>query len=149
MKKVVPCNVCIKRFYRAYVTVDENADESEIIARMKANVLENQDEELTPDPDLDIEEQDLVFVKPDYEAEWEDDGEDVNPLPVLPKFGQVSWCEEDIVGMLDLHEIPVNDFNVRKLYDLCQHHQFLDGMVEAGWNYMETLIDAEKDWDMS
>ena len=70
MKIIIPCNICIKRFYRAYVEVNENATDEEIRKAMIGAIIENQDNELTDDPDLEIEDEDIVYVKIDHENEW-------------------------------------------------------------------------------
>ena len=71
-KITVPCNVCIKRYYRTYVEVDEDTSEFEIIKKINAEILENQDDALTPDPDLEIQDEDIVFIDPDWDAAWYD-----------------------------------------------------------------------------
>ena len=73
MKLIVPCNVCIKRFYRAYVEADENATDEEIRKAMIEAIVENQDKELTEDPDLEIEDHDVVYVEIDHEGAWIDE----------------------------------------------------------------------------
>lgn len=79
MKIVVPCDVEIRRFYRAYVTVDEDASDVEIVRKMKAEILEHQDSVLTPDPDLDIEAHDIFAVNPNRDSwieNYDDDEEE-------------------------------------------------------------------------
>ena len=73
MKLIVPCNVCIKGFYRAYVEADENATDEEIRKAMIEAIVENQDKELTEDPDLEIEDHDVIYVEIDHEGEWTDE----------------------------------------------------------------------------
>ena len=73
MKLIVPCNVCIKRFYRAYVEAGENATDEEIRKAMIEAIVENQDKELTEDPDLEIEDHDVIYVEIDHEGEWIDE----------------------------------------------------------------------------
>lgn len=73
MKLIVPCNVCIKRFYRAYVEADENATDEEIRKAMIEAIVENQDKELTEDPNLEIEDHDVIYVEIDHEGEWIDE----------------------------------------------------------------------------
>lgn len=70
MKLIVPCNVCIKRFYRTYAEVDENATDEEIRKAMIEAIVENQDKELNEDPDFEIEDEDIVYVEIDHESEW-------------------------------------------------------------------------------
>lgn len=68
MKLIVPCNVTIKRFYRAYAEVDENATDEEIRKAMIEAILEHQDAELVEDPDLEIEEHDICYIEIDHDA---------------------------------------------------------------------------------
>ncbi len=68
MKIVVPCDVEIRRFYRTYVTVDEDTSDAEIVRKAKAEILEHQDAVLTPDPDLDIEAHDIFAVNPNRDS---------------------------------------------------------------------------------
>lgn len=77
MKLIVPCDVCIKRFYRAYAEVDENATDEEIRKAMIEAILEHQDAELCDDPDIEIEEHDIVSIEIDHDGEWteEEDGD--------------------------------------------------------------------------
>lgn len=75
-KRIFPCTVKIERFYRVYVAVDEEASNEDIIAAAKAQIVEEQDAALTDDPDMEIEEHDIVAVNPDYEASWPDDPEE-------------------------------------------------------------------------
>ena len=68
--KVVPVDACIKRFYRGYVTVDENATNEEIRAAAEESILQNLDNAFDLDPDMYIEEDDIVFIDPDEEGSW-------------------------------------------------------------------------------
>ena len=76
-KLIVPCNVCITRFYRTYAHVDENATDKEIRKAMIEAILEHQDAELCEDPDLKIEDHDIVNIEIDHEAAWTEDGEEI------------------------------------------------------------------------
>ena len=69
-KVVIPCNVEITRYYRAYVSVSADATEEQIVQAMRKEILENQDDALTPDPDMGIEEDDIAMVSPDFDAMW-------------------------------------------------------------------------------
>lgn len=62
-------------------------------------------------------------------------------------FGKVRWCEEDLVGALKDKEYPVTENNVKKLYDQCSSHWFIDYMVEAGWDYIYSCIDCDNTLD--
>ena len=68
--KVVPCNVCVKRFYRAYAHVDDDATDEQIAEAVKKEILEEQDNALCDDHDLEIEEHDIVAVEIDHDAGW-------------------------------------------------------------------------------
>ena len=70
MKLIIPCNVIIKRFYRTYAEVDENATDEDIRKAMIEAILEHQDAELTEDPQIDIEEGDIVNMEIDHDNEW-------------------------------------------------------------------------------
>lgn len=75
MKIIVPADVCIKRFYRAYVEEDENATGSEIKRALLEQILEEQDAALTEDPDIEIEAGDIVSIAPDYDGAWSEEDE--------------------------------------------------------------------------
>lgn len=74
--------LCVnKRFYRTYVEVDENATDEEIRKAMIEAIIENQDTELTEDPDLEIEDHDIVYVEIDHENEWtEEEDEELRKI---------------------------------------------------------------------
>lgn len=74
-KLIVPVNVCITRFYRTYIAVDIDATDDEIRKTTKEIIVEKQDDILDDDPDIDIEEHDIVFVDIDHDGEWTE-GED-------------------------------------------------------------------------
>ena len=71
-KMVVPCDVAIRRFYRMYVTVGEDAGKQEIEDAVHGELLAayDQDDILTPDPDLDIETHDVLEINPDADGAW-------------------------------------------------------------------------------
>lgn len=69
-KITVPCDVCIKRYYRTYVVVDDEMEPIDIFKKMNAEILEQQDDALTPDTDLEIEDDDIVYIEPDWDASW-------------------------------------------------------------------------------
>lgn len=76
MKLVVPCDVCIRRFYRGYVTVDENASQDEIRQVMIEAIVSEQEADLIEDPDLFIEEDDIAFVNPCMNDAWTEEEDD-------------------------------------------------------------------------
>lgn len=81
MNLVVPANVCIKRFYRVYAHVNENVTDEEIRKAIIEAILNNQDEELTDDPDMEIEEGDIEHIDIDHEGEWtEEEGEEIREI---------------------------------------------------------------------
>ena len=72
MSKVIrPVNIGITRYYRTYVTVDCDMPDEDIQQKVRDEIVENQGIELQDDPDLDIEEGDIVMVNVDY-GYWED-----------------------------------------------------------------------------
>lgn len=72
MSKVIrPVNIGITRYYRTYVTVDSDMSDEDIQQKVKDEIVENQGIELQDDPDLEIEEGDIVMVNVDY-GYWED-----------------------------------------------------------------------------
>ena len=73
MKKVVPCDGAIKRCYRIYVVVDEEATDEEVVAAVKSQIVERQDESIMLDPDLEIEEDDILGILPDDDGTWLED----------------------------------------------------------------------------
>lgn len=75
MRVTIPANVCIKRFYRAYVEADENATGSEIKRALLEQILEEQDAALAEDPDIGIEAEDILFIDPDYDGAWSEEDE--------------------------------------------------------------------------
>ena len=77
MRIIVPCDVCVKRYYRAYAVVDEDATNEEIQKAIVEDILENQERALTEDPDIEIEKDDISVICVDYDGAWteEDDME--------------------------------------------------------------------------
>ena len=62
-------------------------------------------------------------------------------------FGQVRWCEEDLMGALEDQGYPATENNIAKLYSLCNSHWFTDHMIEAGWEYINNNIGYGDGWD--
>ena len=77
-KKIVPCDVAIRRFYRMYVKVDEDAGTELVRFTAKNMLIESDDPDamLVPDPDLEIEEHDIDSISPDWDGVQDDDEED-------------------------------------------------------------------------
>ena len=62
-------------------------------------------------------------------------------------FGEVKWCEEDLKCALENKNYPITKNNVAKLYAFCNSHWFTDYMIEAGFNYMYSVIGKDGIWD--
>lgn len=62
-------------------------------------------------------------------------------------FGEVRWCEEDLVTALEERGYPVTENNIAKLYAACSRHGFVDYMIESGWEYMYSAIGMDGGWD--
>ena len=62
-------------------------------------------------------------------------------------FGQVRWCKEDLEEALRQRGYPVTENNVNKLYQHCNNHWFTDQMIEAGWEFIYSMIGYEDGWD--
>jgi len=69
---LVPVDVGIVRYYRTYVICYEGADEVAIRQKAIQQIVETQEELLTPDPDLDIEEDDVIRLRVDFDGIQED-----------------------------------------------------------------------------
>lgn len=76
MKLIIPCNVCIHRYYRAYVEVEENATDEQIRNMVENNIVVHQDTVLCEDPDIEIEKEDIEWIQIDHEAEWTEQEEE-------------------------------------------------------------------------
>lgn len=64
-------------------------------------------------------------------------------------FGMVRWCDEDLRNALETHDIAPTAANVSKLRHACSHHSFEDHQIEAGWNYIYSVINYETGWEES
>lgn len=62
-------------------------------------------------------------------------------------FGEVCWCEEDLIGALEEMGYPATENNIAKLWSACDKHWFTDCMIEAGWEYMYNTIGNDDTWD--
>lgn len=71
--KIVPVDVIITRFYRAYAHVPDNATDAEVRKSAIEQIIEEQDKALTPDPDIEIEECDFQEVRIDHEGSWSEE----------------------------------------------------------------------------
>lgn len=68
VKIMVPVDVEITRFYRVYIESTDEESFDSIRQRVRAEIIAKQDSVLTPDPDLEIEEQDIRCVSIDYDG---------------------------------------------------------------------------------
>lgn len=69
-KMTIPVDLDIMRFYRTYVTVDENATEDEVRQAVIDMVCDEQDYALTDE--LYIEPHDIEVIDIDYDGAWEE-----------------------------------------------------------------------------
>ncbi len=77
MSKVIrPLDVAVMRFYRMYVEVDSEATSEEIRKVATQKILDEQGECLMPDPDINIEEDDIAHMRIDYDYEEEVEDDD-------------------------------------------------------------------------
>lgn len=72
---VIPVDVAIKRFYRCYVQVPEDASDGQVEQKVRDMIVEEQDSVLIEDPDLEIENHDIEITDIDWDGGWEDDDE--------------------------------------------------------------------------
>ena len=94
MKIVVPVDVCIRRYYRGYAVVDEDASLEEIREEMQRRILEDNEEDvLEPDPDLDIEEHDIEFMVPKPDESWTEE-ETIEITEILKKINEGRYFEK-------------------------------------------------------
>ena len=63
------------------------------------------------------------------------------------RFGKVRWCEEDLKAALEEQGYPVTENNIKKLRTLCDNHWFVDHMIEAGWEYINSNVGYGEGWD--
>ena len=66
------------------------------------------------------------------------------PDEFVKRFGEVSWCAEDVIMKLEENDIPATDENVDLVIDRCR--KINESMVEQGWLYIDIVIsDLESD----
>ena len=73
-KITLPFGVAITRCYRTYVEVNEDATAPEVFQKVRAKILEQQDDALTLNPDIYIEDHDITYIGPDWGGSWDADG---------------------------------------------------------------------------
>ena len=66
--KIVPVEVVLRRYYRGYVRVPTDGGDKSVLREAHKMILEDQDKCLDPDPDMDIEEADILSVAPDWDG---------------------------------------------------------------------------------
>ena len=55
-------------------------------------------------------------------------------------FGNVRWCDEDIKDALEEAELPPTEENIAAVRARCEHPNFADTQIEAGWNCINAYI---------
>lgn len=65
---IVPVDVAVIRHYRTYIECYDGTDESCIMHKALKQIVEEQDNVLIPDPDLDIEENDVNYLHVDFDG---------------------------------------------------------------------------------
>lgn len=76
--KIVPVDACIKRFYRGYVKVKDDATDDEIREAATEAILNDLDGAFDLSPEMLIEDNDIVFIDPDEEGSWtEEEDEEI------------------------------------------------------------------------
>ena len=142
-KITVPVNVCIKRYYRIYVDVPVDSENEDVYAAVKNMIIEQGDDALTPDPDLEIEESDILGSDVDWDGvQFGDDEADENSQ--APKV----WHPESLYHqkgyknrrdyleyLSDTYEIPIE--NVIMLADSLGQCEDFDGLVTALEDFSE------------
>ena len=76
MSIVYPCDIIVKRYYRGYVHVKPNENDSDaaIRRRMLADILENKEAALVEDPDISyVMEDDVLSIEIDHDGAWSED----------------------------------------------------------------------------
>ena len=53
-------------------------------------------------------------------------------------WGIVRWCEDDVIGCLEDHDIEPTPENVREVKDNLGHME--DEMIEIGWDCIDTAV---------
>lgn len=78
MKKVsIPCYVSVKRFYKCWMEVNEDATAEEIKKALKDAIVEDPEGMLSDeDPDIETEEQDIDVLKIDWDGVQDCDDEE-------------------------------------------------------------------------
>ena len=66
----IAVNLCVKRYYRVYVAVPDDASDAQIEETAKRLVTNMPTDELETcsDPDLDVEESDIDWIDIDYDS---------------------------------------------------------------------------------
>lgn len=57
-------------------------------------------------------------------------------------FGKVSWNEDDLRNALDVNDVEPTGERIAQLRKLCEHHNFTDAMVAAGWDIIYGYING-------
>lgn len=79
-KVIYPYNAGIQRFYRGYISVDEETPEDKVREAIVQDILEHQDgANFDPDPEMEIETNDIIEISIDWNGvmgDWDDCEED-------------------------------------------------------------------------
>lgn len=57
-------------------------------------------------------------------------------------FGVVRWCNDDIRESLEKYGMKTSQDNVDEVRWRCESHHFTDGMIEAGWDALDNIIQT-------
>ena len=67
----IPVDLCVRRYYRVYVTVPDGTTDEEIRRKIVEDTDLNQElTDATLDPSMDIEYDDITGFDIDHEGEW-------------------------------------------------------------------------------
>lgn len=67
----IPVDLCVKRYYRIYVTVPDGTTDEEIHRKIVEDMDLNQElTDATLDPSMDFEYDDITGFDIDHEGEW-------------------------------------------------------------------------------
>lgn len=57
-------------------------------------------------------------------------------------FGVVRWCDDDIREALEKRGLKASQDNVDEVRCRCESHHFTDGMIEAGWDALDYIVQT-------
>lgn len=56
-------------------------------------------------------------------------------------FGQVRWCNADLIAALEEKGYPASEHNIGELRCRCKHHTFTDSMIQEGWGTIYCILE--------